>query len=204
MIDTAIERFCRVVDALIAAALAVMVVLVFGNVVLRYVFNSGIAVSEEVSRWLFVWLCFMGAVVALKERAHMGTDLLLTRLPVAGKKACMVLGHLLMLYLTWLFLSGSWQQARINLDMAAPVTGMPVAIFYASGVVFSVFAGALLLLHLLRLLSGRLGEDELVIVQDSEEQAQLQSLQAELARNEAAPIPSPAPPSGGGVSGTRT
>lgn len=186
MIDTAIDRFCRVIDALIATALAVMVVLVFGNVVLRYVFNSGIAVSEEVSRWLFVWLCFMGAVVALKERAHMGTDLLLTRLPLAGKKACMVLGHLLMIYLTWLFLSGSWQQAHINLDMAAPVTGMPVAIFYASGAVFSVFAGALLLLQLLRLLTGRLSEDELVMVKESEEQAQLEALQAELARSGAA------------------
>jgi hypothetical protein len=45
----------------IAACLAAMVVLVFGNVVLRYGFNSGIAVSEELSRWLFVWLTFMGA-----------------------------------------------------------------------------------------------------------------------------------------------
>ena len=33
--------------------LAVMVVLVFGNVVLRYAFNSGLTMSEEVSRWLF-------------------------------------------------------------------------------------------------------------------------------------------------------
>jgi TRAP-type C4-dicarboxylate transport system permease small subunit len=104
VIDATIERFCRVIDMLIAAALAVMVVLVFGNVVLRYGFNSGIAVSEEVSRWLFVWLCFMGAVVAMKDGAHLGTDMLVSRLPVAGKKACMVLGHLLMLYVTWLFL----------------------------------------------------------------------------------------------------
>lgn len=37
-----------------------MVVLVFTNVVLRYALNSGIAVSEELSRWLFVWLTFLG------------------------------------------------------------------------------------------------------------------------------------------------
>ena len=181
LLDAVIERFCRAIDALIAAALAVMVLLVFGNVVLRYVFNSGIAVSEEMARWLFVWLCFMGAVVALKEGAHMGTDMLLSRLPLAGKKACAVLGHVLMLYLTWLFFQGSLQQARINLDMQAPVTGMPVAIFYGSGVVFSVLAGGLLLLQLLRTLTGRISEKELVMVQESEDQAQL----AELARNEA-------------------
>jgi TRAP-type C4-dicarboxylate transport system permease small subunit len=182
VIDAAMERFCRAIDALIAAALAVMVLMVFGNVVLRYVFNSGIAVSEEVARWLFVWLCFMGAVVALKEGAHMGTDLLLSRLPLAGKKACAVLGHGLMLYLTWLFLDGSWQQARINLDMQAPVTGLPVAIFYGSGVVFSVLAGGLLLMQLLRTLTGRVSEKQLVMVQESEEQAQLEAIQAELAR----------------------
>ncbi|MEO5883317.1 MAG: TRAP transporter small permease subunit, partial [Caldimonas sp.] len=45
--------------------LATMVVLVFGNVVLRYGFNSGITASEELSRFLFVWLTFMGAVVGL-------------------------------------------------------------------------------------------------------------------------------------------
>jgi TRAP-type transport system small permease protein len=184
MIDAAIERFCRAIDILIAAALAVMVVLVFGNVVLRYAFNSGIAVSEEIARWLFVWLCFMGAVVAMKEGGHLGTDMLVSRLPVAGKMACMVLGHLLMLYLTWLFLDGSWQQARINLDVAAPVTGAPVALFYASGVVFSVSAGILLLLQLTRLLTGQLRESELVMVKESEEQAELDTLQAELSRGD--------------------
>ena len=52
--DAFLRRYCRLLDGVIAACLAAMVVLVFGNVVLRYGFNSGIAVSEELSRWLFV------------------------------------------------------------------------------------------------------------------------------------------------------
>ena len=51
---------------MIALCLALMVVMVFGNVVLRYGFNSGITVSEELSRWLFVWMTFLGAIVALR------------------------------------------------------------------------------------------------------------------------------------------
>jgi TRAP-type transport system small permease protein len=184
LIDTAIERLCRAIDLAVAAALAVMVVLVFGNVVLRYVFNSGIAVSEEISRWLFVWLCFLGAVVALKEGAHLGTDMLVSRLPVAGKKVCMVAGHVLMLYMTWLFLKGSWQQASLNMDVEAPVTGASMAIFYGSGVVFSICAGLLLVLQLARLVTGRLGEQELVMVKESEEQAEFEALQADLARSD--------------------
>jgi len=203
MIGATMARICRAIDVLIAVALAVMVVLVFGNVVLRYAFNSGIAVSEEVSRWLFVWLCFMGAVAAMQEGGHLGTDLLVSRLPVAGKKVCMALGHLLMLYVTWLFLDGSWQQARINLDMEAPVTGAPVAIFYASGVVFSACAGILLLLQLMRLLTGHIPESELVMVKESEEQAELETLQAELARSDAQRDASHLNPSSGTPSGAR-
>ena len=71
-----IDRYCRLLEFAMAALLAVMVVLVFGNVVLRYGFNSGIAVSDEMSRWAFVWLTFLVAVVAMKEHGHLGSDML--------------------------------------------------------------------------------------------------------------------------------
>jgi TRAP-type C4-dicarboxylate transport system permease small subunit len=74
-----------------------MVVLVFGNVVMRYGFNSGITVSEELSRWLFIWGTFLGALVALRERGHLGVDMVVARLPVLGKKVCLVAGHVLMI-----------------------------------------------------------------------------------------------------------
>ena len=177
-----LDLYCKLLDALIVVFLAIMVVLVFGNVVLRYAFSSGITFSEEVSRWLFVWLTFLGAIVALKEHGHLGTDMLVSRLPVWGRKACLVAGQLLMLYICWLLFKGSLDQVRINWDVAAPVTGMSVAIFYCSGLVFAVSGAALILRELLRVLSGRARDDELVMVKESEEQAELEKLQAELAR----------------------
>jgi TRAP-type C4-dicarboxylate transport system permease small subunit len=181
-----LDGYCRVLEAVIALMLAVMVVLVFGNVVMRYAFNSGITVSEEVSRWLFVWLTFLGAIVALKGHGHLGSDMLVSRLPIAGKKACLVLGHLLMLYITWLLFSGSLAQARINWDVEAPVTGASVAIFYSAGVVFAVSSGVFLLHELWLALSGQLSEAELVMVKESEEAGELEALQAELDRDHAA------------------
>ena len=83
--DRWLGRYTRALDMLSGLCLAIMVVLVFGNVVLRYTANSGITVSEELSRWLFVWLTFMGAVVALREHGHLGTDVLVSRLPAAAK-----------------------------------------------------------------------------------------------------------------------
>ena len=64
---------------------------VFGNVALRYGLNSGITVSEELSRWFFLWMTFLGAVVGLVERAHLGTDMLVGRLGTTGKRVCLAL-----------------------------------------------------------------------------------------------------------------
>ena len=171
--DRVLRGYTRVLDALSGLCLAVMVVLVFGNVVLRYTLNSGITVSEELSRWLFVWLTFMGAVVALREHGHLGTDALVSRLPAVGKKACLVLAQLAMLYVSWLLLSGSWAQMLINWDTEAPVTGASVGIFYASGVLMGGPGIAILLHDLLRTLFVPLAEHELVMVQESEELAAL-------------------------------
>ena len=173
-----IDRACRGLEGVIAAMLAAMVVLVFGNVVLRYVFNSGITVSEEVSRWLFIWMTFLGAIVALREHGHLGVDMVVQRLPAWAKKICLGLGHLLMLYILWLLLQGSIAQARINWDVTAPTTGASMAIVYLSCVVFAVCAGFLMLLDLLRLVTGKISEAELVMVQESEEAVQLQQILA--------------------------
>lgn len=167
--------YCKGLNVLTAAALLFMVALVFGNVVLRYVFNSSIVVSEEVSRWLFVWITFLGAVIALRERAHLGTDALVSRLSVKGKKLCLVAGHVCMLYVCWLVFQGSLEQTRINATVLAPSTELPMAIVYAAGVVFAVSAAGMLLLDLWLVWTGRLGEAQLVMVQESEDLAGLKS-----------------------------
>jgi len=172
-IDKATGAYCRLLEALLVALMAAMVVMVFGNVVLRYAFNSGITVSEELSRWAFVWLTFLGAVIAVKENGHLGTDLLIGRLGPTGKKVCLALAETLMIYTAWLIFSGSLAQTRINLDVEAPVSGWSMGIVYASGVVFAVSAGLLHLIKLGRLLTGQLKDDELVIVQESEDLAAL-------------------------------
>lgn len=172
--DRWLGRYTRALDMLSGLCLAVMVVLVFGNVVLRYTLNSGITVSEELSRWLFVWLTFMGAVVALRDHGHLGTDVLVARLPVAGKKFCLVLAQVAMLYVSWLLLKGSWAQMVINAETEAPVTGASVGIFYASGVMMGASAIAILLRDLLRTLFVPLAAHELVMVQESEELGALQ------------------------------
>ena len=90
-----------------------------------------------------------------------------------------------MLYIAWLLFSGALAQARINLDVQAPVTGASMAILYSAGIVFAVAAALFLAYELWLVLTGQLSEEELVMVKESEEQEELEALQAELAREHA-------------------
>ena len=85
-------------NGVIVISLALMVIMVFSNVVLRYVFNSGITASEELSRFCFLWLIFVGSVLAMKEGGHLGVDSLVVRLPRAGKILFVLTSNALMLW----------------------------------------------------------------------------------------------------------
>ncbi|CAN5776176.1 TRAP transporter small permease [soil metagenome] len=168
------DLYCKALCALMAAALFVMVLLVFGNVVLRYAFNSSITISEELSRWLFVWVTFLGAVVAVREHAHLGTDALVARLSPLGKKVCLVLGHLTMIYICWLVFQGSLVQTKINMDVLAPASQWPVAIVYAAGVFFAISAALMFVLDLWLLFTGRVSDSQLVMIKESEDATALE------------------------------
>lgn len=119
-------------------SLATMAVLVFGNVVLRYAFDSGIAVSEELARLLFVWLIFLGAILASAQHAHIGFNSLVQRLPGTGRKALVLLTGVLMLSACAMFVVGGWQQTQINLDNSYPVLGISYAWLYGVAIVFGI------------------------------------------------------------------
>ena len=146
-----------------------MVVLVFGNVTLRYGFNSGITLSEELSRWLFVWMTFLGAIVALRSHEHLGTDMLVGRLGPTGKKICMGLSQLLMLFVCWLLLKGAYQQAVINWTSTSAVMEVSLSWVYFPGIIFAVLGGLLIALEFFKLITGQLKDENLVMFQESEE-----------------------------------
>lgn len=170
MLTKFISAYCRLLEVLIAMALAVMVVLVFGNVILRYAFNSGLTLSEELSRWLFVWMTFLGAIVAMKDGAHLGSDTLVSKLSVTGQKVFLVIGHVLMLFICWLLFVGSLNEAIINWDSTSPVMEVSMGLFYGCGMVLAVSGALILVDRLLRLMQGKLENSELIGVRESEEE----------------------------------
>ncbi|HSI59580.1 MAG TPA: TRAP transporter small permease [Ideonella sp.] len=153
----------RAIEWLLVALLAVMVVLVFGNVVLRYAFNSGIVFSEEVSRFLFMWLTLLGALIAMHDGAHLGMTSLVARLPVAGQRLCRFVSDTLMLVCCALLAHGTWKQVVLAMDDHAPVSGVPIGIVFSALLVCSVGIALMLAHSLWRQLSGTLPAAELVM-----------------------------------------
>ncbi|HTU03025.1 MAG TPA: TRAP transporter large permease subunit [Candidatus Sulfotelmatobacter sp.] len=77
----------RLLEGSAALLLVAMTLIVATEVFCRYVLNSSLPWSEELSRYLFIWMSFLGAVVALLRHAHIGVDSLVRRLGDAPRLA---------------------------------------------------------------------------------------------------------------------
>ncbi len=165
------QLFFRLAETLLVLMLSAMVVMVFGNVVLRYGFNSGLDFSEELSRFFFIWITFLGAIIAMRENAHLGLDTLIRVLPRAGKKVCFGLSNVLMLGCCILMFLGTWRQHQINATTMSAVVGLPMIWVYGVGYLASLAMGTLIAANLFKLATGRITDRDLIQVHDSEEDA---------------------------------
>jgi TRAP-type transport system small permease protein len=156
-----IDYLFRPLEVAIVVLLAAMVIMVFGNVVLRYGFNTGIVVSEEMSRYLFVWLTFIGAVVTFRENAHMGVETLVRQFPRFGRLICMVASNVIIFFCSAVFFWGTWMQAPINASMTAPVTGLSMIWVYGVGFFTGGAMAIIALIRIVRVLTGYVTDEEI-------------------------------------------
>ena len=151
----------RGVEWLLVALLGIMVVLVFGNVLLRYVFNSGIVFSEEVSRFVFMWLTLIGALVVMKDNAHLGMSSVVDRLGETGKRVCRFASDALVLACCTLLAHGTWKQVVIGMDNRAPVTDVPLGLVYLCLLISSVGMALVVAHSMWRQVAGRMTREDL-------------------------------------------
>ncbi|WP_172125430.1 MULTISPECIES: TRAP transporter small permease [unclassified Devosia] len=138
----------RWMEHLLVLGMAVMCLLVFWNVVLRYGLRSGIPISVEISRLIFVWIIMLGSVVALREGAHLSVDAVINRLPTRARVGVLWISHLLMLGCCWLVFWGCLRQTQLNWNNVLPLSGVSSGLIYASGVVAALLWAAILLFNL--------------------------------------------------------
>lgn len=116
--------------------LAIMTLVVFVQVVMRYVFANSLSWSEELARFIFLWLSWVGASYAVRERSHFRVEMLMDLFKGASR---VWLEYLVLLiwfafsfFLTWygtklvLFIHGAGQvSAAMRIPMTWPYAAVP-------------------------------------------------------------------------------
>lgn len=125
--------------------LFLMVVLVAIAVILRYIFHTGLVWSEEFVRYAYVWLIFLGSVIAMKQNAHIGLDVAVRRLPCKIRTIVVCFGDLLVMFFLVVLTVYGFDHVRITSHhFVSPVMRIPMPWVYF---VFPI-SGILMLIHM--------------------------------------------------------
>ncbi len=140
-VSAALEKFAL---AIATVLLIVMFSLVFSGVVLRVIGNS-FSLSEELSRWCLISLCFIGGSVALKQKQHVGVNILVSTLPLRAAKVGVLVAYLVVLTLLGFATWYGFTAAIAAKDMTGDI--VPVSMMYVK---FSLPLGMfMMVVHLL-------------------------------------------------------
>lgn len=174
------DHLTRALEVVMVLCLVVMLVMVFGNVILRLFFNTGIDLSEEIPRFAFVWMTFLGAIVGMRRRAHLGVDILVQALPVLGRRICWGLSQAVMLVCCVYIVYGTYLQHEIIEGNASPVAQLSMLWVFGVSYLTGSAIGLICLSNLVRLLAGTVSDDELI---DVHEEGMVDALEAEREMN---------------------
>lgn len=124
MIDRILTRFEILV---ITVGFAVATLLLFTNVVLRYVFDTGFVWVLELVQYLFAWVVLIGAAHGVKAGIHLGIDILTVKFSLANQRILALLALLVclsftvpLLWLSFEYIYKIWQWGDLTLDLQIP------------------------------------------------------------------------------------
>ena len=183
-IQPLINGLFKLFETVMVVCIATMLVMVFGNVMLRIFFNTGIDLSEEIPRFAFVWMTFIGAIVGMRKHAHLGVDVITQLLPLAGKKVCWGISQLIMCICCGYIVYGTWLQHEILQTNASTVAQISMIWVFGVSYLTGTCIGVMCLFNLYRLLTGQVDESELSDVAE-EGMSEVQDIAAEVSHQKA-------------------
>ncbi|MCP4399908.1 MAG: TRAP transporter small permease [bacterium] len=144
------KRLDQGIDCILAMILAAMTVIVFTQVFFRYVLNSPLAWPEEVARLMIVWLTFLGGYMALREKKHIGFNLLVKKLAPKTQQIVTIAGKVLIILFLLVTIKEGVLFAKKFANVPMPYTQFPIG-----KVAYTVFpiSGVLMLLQMVEDLS---------------------------------------------------
>ena len=124
--------------------LSLMVILVFINAVMRYVFKDSLPVSEEYARFFFMWSVFLGTVAAFKDKAHVAVTVLTDNLHGKAKMFIYVLAQAISLLVMVLLMAGGYTYTMSAATYKSVATGINYGLV-VSGFLIMVIGTAIII-----------------------------------------------------------
>lgn len=143
----------RILEAILALIIAVLSCIVFINIILRYGFHTSILSVDELSRFLFVWLTFIGAIVAFMDGSHVQVSFLVEKLSPNNQRRMAILTHSLVLLLCLALAVGTTKKTLQDWSDLSPILSLPVGLMYAATLPTSLVIALLEIRHLYRLIT---------------------------------------------------
>lgn len=143
----------KILEAILAIIIAILSCIVFINVILRYGFQTSILSVDELSRYLFVWLTFIGAIVAFMDNAHVQVTFLVEKLSEKNQRRMAIVVHSLILLLCLSLAWGALQKTLQDWNDFSPILGLPVGLMYAACLPTSLIIALLEIAKLYQLLT---------------------------------------------------
>ena len=145
---------------LIALCLGAMVFMTFINAVLRYTVHTNFTVFEELSRYLFVWTAFAGAIIAYVQGKHVGVDALTSHLKGVPKLVVQLIAEALILVCCYVIGKGAIPYFLITYYTPAPASGLPMGVVTVVGLVLTVALVIITIRDIVRIIRGFLAEQK--------------------------------------------
>ena len=127
LLDNVISKTVRVLLIVLFAAITIVV---FMQIIYRYVLLQPISWAEEVARYLFVWISFLGAGIAVKNKSHVGVEFVIKLFPKKITKIILTFSFLLCAFFSILMAIHGWTLVQRTSAQLSAAMRMPMSIAY--------------------------------------------------------------------------
>lgn len=145
----AVDKINEYVEYITTFFIAVMVIVVFLQVVFRFIIQSSLAWSEEMARYLLIWITFLGASIGIKKKSHIGVEVVVNLFSEKIQAFIRIITNVITM--TFLVAVIIWSQRLLTIvsQQRSPAMEISMAIPYAAIVVSSVLMALYILYNIL-------------------------------------------------------
>lgn len=163
------DKLFKGIDYFTGILTGLMVLFVFLNVVLQTFFNAGLTWSEELARYLFVYVTYIGAISAMRANAHLGVDTLISRMKPQIQMLMYIISQTIICILMLILVRGSMKMVMQNTASKTAALGIPYSVLYFAGIITGISIAIMAVLNIIHALKNPSKISEIVTMNTSDD-----------------------------------